>query len=557
MTNPSTHRGGRTTPALDPLAGLRAALADAAADVRGHFATVELRLDRPPRPEFGDFSTNAALVLASGLEERPREAAERLGTALGGRLGEDLDRTEVAGPGFLNLFLSDRFWRSALEQVTSAGEAFGGGGASAAAEHVLVEFVSANPTGPITVAAARHAAYGDSLCRILAFAGHTVEREYYVNDTGGQIRRFGESLEARARGEEPPEDGYRGEYVAALAARIPDAAELPVDELAARGVGLVVEEVRASLERFRVRYDRFFFEHALHEGGAVERALELLGERGHVYGSEGATWLRTSALGDDKDRVLRRSGGEPTYFAADVAYHADKHARDVDRVIDVLGADHHGYFARMQAAWAALGGEPGALELQIMQLVNLTEGGRHVQMSKRGGDFVTLDDLIDDIGVDAARWFLLQRSHDTTLDLDLRLARDETQDNPVYYVQYAHARIAAILRKAREEGAGASPRADTLHGETSLHPSERALVRRLLELPDEVSAAAARRAPHRLTVYALELAQAFSAFYRDCRVVGAAEEGGDEAFRLELCRATQSVVALSLDLLGVEAPETM
>ena len=542
----------------DPLAELRAALAAAAAELRGSPATFELRLDRPPRPEFGDFSTNAPLQLAAGLGAQPHAVAERLGELLGRALGPDLERAEVAGPGFLNLFLSDRFWRSSLATVAAAGEGFGAGSAATeGVERMLVEFVSANPTGPITVAGARHAAYGDSLCRILAFAGHAVEREYYVNDAGVQILRFAESLAAQARGEEPPEDGYRGAYVAELAARIPDADGLPLDELAARGVELMLAGVAATLDRFRVRLDRFFSERSLHSGGELERTLALLGERGHIYAREGATWLRTSALGDDKDRVLRRSSGELTYFAADVAYHENKLRRGPDRVIDVLGADHHGYVARLKAAWAALGGDQGALEVLIMQLVNLTEGGRRVQMSKREGEFVTLDDLIDDIGVDAARWFLLHRSHDTTLDLDLELAREQSQENPVYYVQYAHARIAAIRRRAGQQRIAAAEAADPVAGELPLHPSERALVRRLLDFPSEIGACAARRAPHRLTVYALQLAQGFSAFYRDCRVVGAAEEGGDEAFRLVLSGACGATIARTLDLLGVEAPDSM
>ena len=548
----------REAATADPLAELRAALAAAAAELRGSPATVELRLDRPPRPEFGDFSTNAPLQLAAGLDAQPRAVAERLGELLGRALGPDLDRAEVAGPGFLNLFLSDRFWRSALTGVVAAGERFGADTAAARGpERILVEFVSANPTGPITVAAARHAAYGDSLCRILAFAGHAVEREYYVNDAGAQIRHFAESVAARARGKEPPEDGYRGTYVAELAARIPGAADLPLDELATRGVDLMLAGVAATLDRFRVRFDRFFSERSLHSEGAIARTLALLDERGHLYASEGATWLRTSRLGDDKDRVLRRSSDELTYFAADVAYHEEKLRRRPDRAIDVLGADHHGYVARMKAAWVALGGEPGALEYLIMQLVNLTEGGRRVQMSKREGEFVTLDELIDDIGVDAARWFLLQRSHDTTLDLDLALAREQSPENPVYYVQYAHARIAAIRRRAGAQRIGAAGAADLSARETALHPSERALVRRLLDFPSEVAMCATRRAPHRLTAYALELAQGFSAFYRDCRVVGAEEEGGDEAFRLVLCGACQATIARALDLLGVEAPESM
>jgi arginyl-tRNA synthetase len=300
--------------------------------------------------------------------------------------------------------------------------------------------------------------------------------------------------------------------------------------------------------------DRFFFEHSVHEKGEIEHALEILDGQGHLYEHEDALWLRTTKFGDDKDRVLRRSSGEFTYFGPDIAYHVDKRERGFDRLIDVWGADHHGYQQRMLAAWEALGGEPGRLELIIMQLVNLVERGQRVQMSKRRGEFVTLDELIDDIGVDAARFFLLQRSHDTTLDLDLTLAREQSQDNPVYYIQYAHARIASILRKAGEARVAEALEADFSE---ELHPSARALLKRLLGFPEELAIAAARRAPHRLTTYAHDAAQDFSAFYRDCRVVGAAEEGGDESFRIALSVLAQRVLARSLELLGVSAPEHM
>ena len=315
--------------------------------------------------------------------------------------------------------------------------------------------------------------------------------------------------------------------------------------------------MRDTLERFRVSFDRFFSERSLYEQGALDRSIDLLAGRAQLYESEDALWLRTTAYGDGKDRVVRRSSGEHTYFASDIAYHGDKLRRGFDRAIDVLGADHHGYVGRLRAAWEALGGDPERLEFQIMQLVNLFERGERAQMSKRRGEFVTLDDLIGDLGVDAARYFLLQRSHDTTLDLDLALAREQSQENPVYYVQYAHARIAGILRKAREEGARATPAAELQGSAEDLHPSARALVKRLLELPSEVETAASRRAPHRLTTYAHELAQEFSAFYRDCRVVGAAEEGGDEGLRLALAEQAGRVIARSLDLLGVSAPERM
>jgi arginyl-tRNA synthetase len=538
--------------ATDPVADLDSAVLAAAAELTGEGRRPSnARLSRPPKPEFGDYSSNVPMLLAPTLKESPRAVAERLSETVTERLGADLDRVEVAGPGFLNLFMSEAWFRGAVAAALGAGDDYGRGHPRQP-ERVQVEFVSANPTGPANAATGRHAAYGDSLARILAFVGHDVQREYYVNDFGSQVRRFGESIQARARGEEPPEDGYQGDYVIDLANRIEGAAELDVDALAQRGVELTVGEVRATLERYRVTFDRFFNERDLHETGALERTIELLREHGHVYESEGALWLRTSALGDDKDRVLKRSTGEETYFAADIAYHEDKRERGFDRVIDIWGADHHGHVKRMHAVWQALGGDPDRLELLIMQLVNLLEGGRVAQFSKRKGEFVTLDDLIDDIGVDAARFFMLQRSHDTTLDLDLKLAREQSQENPVYYVQYAHARIASILRKAGAERVEAALAAD-LAGDAGLHPSAGALVKQLLEFPDEVRLAAERRAPHRLTAYSLEAARAFSAFYRDCQVVG----GEDEDFRIALSVAAQRVIARALDLLGVEAPESM
>jgi arginyl-tRNA synthetase len=540
----------------DPIAQLQSSVEEAATAIRGD-GLVELpTLERPPQPDFGDYSTNAAMLLAPALGEQPRAVAERLGDALGERLGSAVERVEIAGPGFLNLFMADAWYLQALAGLVAAGDRYGASEAETA-ERLLVEFVSANPTGPLTAASGRHAAYGDSLSRVLELAGHRVECEYYVNDHGSQVRRFGESIQARARGEEPPEDGYQGEYVKELAQRIEGAADRDPDELASRGVELMLEEVRATLERFRVRIDRFFSERSLHEGGAIDRVIGLLEEREHVYPLEGAVWLRTTSFGDDKDRVLMRSSGELTYFATDIAYHEDKLERGYDRVIDVLGADHHGYLGRMRAAWQALGGDPERIDFRIVQLVNLTEGGRPARMSRRAGRFHSLDDLIDDIGVDAARFFLLQRSHDTPLDLDLELARKESQDNPVYYVQYAHARIASILRRAGEERLQAALAADIAGSSEQLHPSARNLIKRLLEFPAEVREAATRRAPHRITAYVHETAQEFSAFYRDCRVLGAAEEGGDEDVRLAMCVATRRVIARGLDLLGVTAPEEM
>ncbi|HWT22510.1 MAG TPA: arginine--tRNA ligase [Solirubrobacteraceae bacterium] len=543
---------------MTPLDDLRAAVEAAAGDLRGNGGGdggARPTLERPKKAGFGDYSTNAALLLARTLGEPPRAVAERLGDALRGRLAERVDRVEVAGPGFLNLFLADAWYLRAVDDVLAAGEGFGAAEAGPG-ERIQIEFVSANPTGPLTAASGRHAAFGDALARILELAGNRVDREYYFNDSGGQVQRLGQSIRARARGEAPPEDGYHGEYVAELAAEIPGAADREPAELAAAGVEIMIARIRATLDRYRVRFDRWFLEATLYEGDPSpwDRARARLAEAGLSYEADGALWLRATDLGDDKDRVLVRSTGEPTYFAADVAYHWDKLARGYDRLVNVLGADHHGYVARLKAAVAAVGADPGRLEVPILQFVHVVEGGERASMSKRRGDFVTLDELIEEIGVDATRWFMLSRSHESTVDLDLTLARAQSSENPVYYVQYAHARIASMLRKAgaeRVEAALAAPRKGL-----ALEPAERELVRRLLAFPAEVREAADRRAPHRIAAYALELAQVFTAFYRDCRVVGAEPEGL-ESFRIALSVATQRVIARALGLLGVSAPETM
>jgi arginyl-tRNA synthetase len=517
-----------------------------------------ITLERPRRAEFGDYSTNAALVLAPALGETPREVAGRLGDALQERLGASLERFEVAGPGFLNLFLADSWLRTALQQTLAAGEKFGSGTARRP-ERVLVEFVSANPTGPMHVGHARNAAYGDSLARILAFHGHHVEREFYVNDAGSQIRKFGQSIQALARGEEVPEDGYKGDYVVKLATSLANASEADPAELGRAAVGHMVADMKVSLAAFNVEpFDHWQYESELHEGepSPVEHTLEILEQQGHSYRSEGALWLRTTEFGDDKDRVLVRSNGEHTYFASDIAYHQARRERGFDRQIDVWGADHHGYVARMKAAYEELGGDPAELELLIMQLVHLLRSGERAQMSKRAGEFVTLDELVTEIGVDAARWYLLARSHDTTVDLDLDLAREESSENPVYYVQYAHARIASILARAGSPRVEAALAALGDPASVPLHTAERALVELLLAFPVDVLEAAERRAPHRIAAHALELAQGFTAFYRDCRVIGAESESV-ESFRIALCVASGRLIARSLYLLGVSAPDAM
>jgi arginyl-tRNA synthetase len=547
-----------------PLDGLRGAVLAAAEELSGPpGATVSLpgrgqiTLERPPRADFGDYSTNAALLLAGGLGSSPREVAQLLGSALQKRLGASLERFEVAGPGFLNLFLADAWLIGALSDMLAAQTVFAAGG-DPAPERILVEFVSANPTGPMHVGHARNAAYGDALARILEYRGQRVEREFYVNDAGSQVRKLGESVIALARAEPVPGDGYQGAYVEQLV-HLADTGSMDPVAVGRAAVAVMVGEMRASLAAFAVKdFDHWAYESALHEGdpSPVDRTLATLEQQGHAYRSEGALWLRTSDFGDDKDRVLVRSNGEHTYFASDIAYHQSKRERGFDRQIDVWGADHHGYVQRMKAAYEALGGDPEQLELLIMQLVHLVRRGERSQMSKRAGEFVTLDDLLAEIGVDAMRWYLLARSHDTTVDLDLDLAVEQSSENPVYYVQYAHARVFSILAKAGKKRVHAALAGLDDRENEPLHPAERALIELLLAFAAEVDEAADRRAPHRIAAYALELAQGFTAFYRDCRVVGA-EPPSVESLRIALCVASGRTIASCLDLLGVSAPEEM
>ncbi|HEY0277723.1 MAG TPA: arginine--tRNA ligase [Solirubrobacterales bacterium] len=548
-------------PPTDSIAELKVAVEAAARALRdGEPTEPAPTLDRPPKADLGDYSSNAAMLLAGPLKDNPRAVAERLRGELEGSLGGEagsLDRVEVAGPGFVNLFLADAWYWRALGRLLGAGDDLGPA-ATASPEKILVEFVSANPTGPLHVGGGRGAAYGDAVARLLTAIGHEVEREYYINDAGSQIATFARSLAARMKGEEIPEDGYQGDYVAEIGQRIA-ADGIDPDDLSAvgdRGIALMMEQVRGTLGRFGVVMDTYFSERSLVEKGDAESALARLDAGGHTYRHEGALWLRTTEFGDDKDRVLIRSDGEPTYLMPDIAYHWDKLERGFGRLIDVLGADHHGYVARLRASIEALGADPDGFEALIMSLVHIVEDGQRAQMSKRSGDFVSLDDLISDIGADAARWFMLSRSHETTVDIDLALARKQASENPVYYVQYAHARIASILRKAAEEGSGAPEDLDAEGRATPLEPSEKALVKRLLEFPNEVRESAGRRAPHRICAYSTAVAADFHAFYRDCQVVGAEGEGV-EASRLALCLVAKRTIAGSLGLLGISAPERM
>jgi arginyl-tRNA synthetase len=547
--------------ATDPIAELRSAVSRAALALRdGEPTGPEPTLERPPKAELGDYSSNAAMLLAAPLGENPRDVAGRLATELSEQLGpQTIERIEVAGPGFVNFFLADDWYRRAMTSLAATGEMLAPAPAAAASpERILVEFVSANPTGPLHVGGGRHAAYGDSLVRLLEATGHEVEREFYVNDAGGQVGRFAASIAARMLGEEIPEDGYEGAYVAELGERISAEGIDPADLEAVgnRGIELVLEGVRGTLDRFGVRFDNWFSERDLYSRGEVEAALAQLEQQGHTYRSDEALWLRTTTFGDDKDRVLIRANGEPTYLAADVAYHWDKLERGFERLIDILGADHHGYVARLQAAIAGLGADPERFEALIMRLVHIVESGERAQMSKRSGDFVSLDELLDDIGVDATRWFMLWRSHETTVDLDLELARRQSNDNPVYYVQYAHARIASILRKAGVEPEQVAAAAGASTPGTSLEPTERELIKRLLEFPGEVHEAAERRAPHRICTFSTAVAADFHGFYRDCQVLGAEGEGVERS-RLALALLAKRTIAGGLRLLGISAPERM
>ena len=486
-------------------------------------ADAPVELERPSDPAHGDYATNVALRTAPGRKRPPRDLAAELAERVVGLA--QIERADVAGPGFLNIWVARDWYADALGEIDSE---YGGGFATPHAR-IQVELVSANPVGPLTVGSARNGAYGDSVARLLRFAGHQVEEEYYFNDADRQVKLFRESVEARRRGEEPPPEGYVGEYVRDIAARDGDP------------VVAMVEEIKRELREFRVPIDTW------RNQAELEQEIPEILPKLDTYEAEGTLWARTSAYGDDKDRPLQRSAdGSYLYFAADVAYVRDKLERGFDRAIYVLGADHHGYVARLKAAAAMLGYDPDRIEVLIYQLVHIVEGGEAKKISKRRGDVVFLDELVEKIGVDAARWYLISRGHDQTIEIDVDLAAERTQKNPVYYVQYAHARIAGILRNAGEK-----PEASVVPQE--LATQERDLIKRLAEFPTVALEATERRAPHALPIYSIRVADDFHSFYHDHRVVGSEVE----PFRLALCRATQDVIARCLDLIGVEAPERM
>ncbi|MTD90348.1 arginine--tRNA ligase [Corynebacterium hiratae] len=520
-------------------------------------------VERPRNPEHGDYATNLALQVAKKAGTQPRELAQWLADALAGN--DAIDEASIAGPGFLNIRLAAAAQGAIVAQVLSAGADFGSN-STYQGKKINLEFVSANPTGPIHLGGTRWAAVGDSLGRVLEASGAEVTREYYFNDHGGQIDRFARSLVAAAKGEPTPEDGYGGDYIKEIAQGVLDQNPAALDgsdadvqeAFRSAGVEMMFAQIKESLHEFGVDFDVYFHENSLFESGAVEKSIQKLKDNGKLYEAEGAWWLKSTEYGDDKDRVVIKSDGNAAYIAGDIAYVADKFDRGHDLAIYMLGADHHGYIARLRASAQALGYDPEAVEVLIGQMVNLVRDGQAVKMSKRAGTVITLDDLVEAIGVDGARYSLVRSSVDSSLDIDLGLWASQSADNPVYYVQYGHARICSILRKAAELGFNTAALAD---GPLDLltHEKEGDLIRTLGEFPEVVATAATLREPHRIARYAEELAAVFHRFYDQCQVLPKAGEETEpiHSARLALASATRQVMANALTMVGVSAPEKM
>lgn len=517
-------------------------------------------VERPRNPEHGDYATNLAMQIAKKVGTNPRELAGWLTAALAE--AEGIDEASVAGPGFINIRLAAAAQGDIVAKILAAGENFGHSDKNAGMK-INLEFVSANPTGPIHLGGTRWAAVGDSLGRVLEATGAEITREYYFNDHGGQIDRFARSLVAAAKNEPTPEDGYGGDYVREIAQGVlekaPDALEGTDAEVQetfrAHGVEMMFDHIKSSLHEFGVDFDVYFHENSLFESGAVDRAVEKLKDNGSLYESDGAWWLRSTDYGDDKDRVVIKSDGEAAYIAGDIAYAADKFERGHDLAIYMLGADHHGYVSRLKAAAAALGYDSNRIEVLIGQLVNLVRDGEAVRMSKRAGTVITLDDLVEAIGIDGARYSLVRSSVDSSLDIDLGLWQSQSSDNPVYYVQYGHARLCSIERKAAECGVGIEGADYSL----LTHEREGDLIRTLGEFPGVVATAADLREPHRIARYAEELAGVFHRFYDNCQILPKAGEDAAaiHSARLALARASRQVLFNALTMVGVSAPERM
>ena len=522
----------------------------------------EVVIERPKNRDHGDWATNLALQFAGKLGLKPRELAEQVAKLL--ESTEGVSKVDIAGPGFINITLSAGAAGEMAKQIVEADSGYGFGD-SLKGQKLNLEFVSANPTGPIHLGGTRWAAVGDCLARILQSQGAEVTREYYFNDHGAQIDRFARSLLASARGEETPEDGYAGAYIDEIAKQVVagtavDVLSLPEAEaqeaFRAEGVELMFQEIRSSLHEFGVDFDVYFHENSLYESGAVNRAIERLKSAGHMFEEDGALWLRTTTFGDDRDRVVLKSDGEAAYIAGDLAYYLDKRSRGFDRCIYMLGADHHGYVPRMMAMCAAFGDEPGVnLEILIGQMVNLVRNGEPVRMSKRAGTVVTLEDLVDLVGVDAARYALVRSSINSSLDVDLAVLEKKTNDNPVFYVQYAHARTRQVAVNAASLGVERTEFAPELLD----HPSEGELLSKLVEFPRVLAHAAEERAPHRVARYLEEVAGSYHRWYDNCRVtpVAGTEVETIHRTRLWLNEATSIVLRNGLGILGVSAPERM
>ncbi|WP_100524068.1 arginine--tRNA ligase [Mycobacteroides abscessus] len=517
-------------------------------------------VERPRNPEHGDYATNVALQVAKKVGVAPRDLAGWLVEALVSHAA--IAGAEIAGPGFVNLRIAADAQGTIVANILKAGETYGN--SDAQGTHTInLEFVSANPTGPIHIGGTRWAAVGDALGRLLARQGAKVTREYYFNDHGAQIDRFVRSLIASAEGKEAPEDGYAGDYIADIAKQVitqrPEALTLTEPERSEVfreiGVDLMFTHIKESLHEFGTDFDVFTHEDSMHTSGRVQEAIAQLRKTGNIYEKDGASWLRSSNFGDDKDRVVIKSDGNPAYIAGDIAYYLDKRERGFDLCIYMLGADHHGYIARLKAVAAALGYDADSVEVLIGQMVNLVRDGQPVRMSKRAGTVITLDDLVDAIGVDAARYALIRSSVDTSIDIDLELWASASSENPVYYVQYAHARLCALARNAADLGLQHS----TEHLELLTHEKEGALIRGLGEFGRILQNAAALREPHRVARYLEDIAGDYHRFYDSCRVLPQGDEtpGDLHATRLALCLATRQVIANGLDILGVSAPERM
>ena len=535
-----------------------AVLAEHGLDVSALPQTVTV--ERPRNPEHGDYASNLALQLGKKVGANPRELAGWLAEAL--THADGISQTEVAGPGFINMRLEASAQATIVNTVLDKGKSFGNSN-DLAGRNINLEFVSANPTGPIHIGGTRWAAVGDALGRLLSTQGADVVREYYFNDHGTQIDRFAGSLIAAAKDEPTPEDGYAGSYITDIAAQVldkaPDALSLPESEMRETfreiGVDLMFTHIKESLHQFGTDFDVYTHEESMHTSGRVDQAIARLRDTGNIYEKDGATWLRTSAFGDDKDRVVIKSDGNPAYIAGDLAYYLDKRERGFDLCIYMLGADHHGYILRLKAAAAAFGDDPACVEVLIGQMVNLVRDGQPVRMSKRAGTVITLDDLVEAIGVDAARYSLIRSSVDTAIDIDLALWSSASNENPVYYVQYAHARLSALARNAAELGLIA----DTNHLELLSHDKEGTLLRTIGEFPRVLETAATLREPHRVCRYLEDLAGDYHRFYDACRVLPQGDEQPTDLHiaRLALCQATRQVIANGLQILGVSAPERM